>query len=113
MKNALAVLFSLVTLSFGMPAMSAPTAPSASERFYGKIVSLDVANNNLTVHNKRQDLDATFHWDGETAMVFNKKDIKASELKVGQFLVISYAMENNKYKAKRISVRTPFKKATP
>src|SRR5688572_18233642 len=104
MKNALAVILSLATLSFAWPALAA-TTPSSAERFYGKIVSVDVANKNLTVHNKRQDLDATFHWDTETAMVFNKKDISASELKVGQFLVISYAMDNNKYKAKRISVR--------
>ena len=67
----------------------------------------------LTVHNNRQEIDSKFQWDAQTGMSFNKKPISAGDLKVGQFLMVSYVSENNVNKAQRISVRTPFKKSQP
>ena len=112
MNRTIVPLIGLVSLTFS-PAMAADKLATAAERFYGKIVSIDQSAKNLTVHNNRQQLDTTFKWDEQTGVSFNKKPISASELKVGQFLMVSYVMENDVNKAKRISVRTPFQKSQP
>src|SRR5687767_7843199 len=74
-------------------------------KFYGKIVGVNVEGQSLTVHNKKNKLDAAFKWDEETEITLQKKPVRPAELKVGQSLIVAYVMENNGYKAKRITVR--------
>ena len=111
MKKALFVLACLVSLIHGAAVAAEPSEAGAADRFYGKITAIDHNQRNLTVHNKKQKMDAQFQWNQQTAMVFNKKAIPATELKVGQSLIVSYVTENDLNQAKKITVRTPFKKA--
>lgn len=108
MKRIIAPLFGVVMLLSGVA--SAEGKP-ASQRFYGKVVSVDAARRNVAVHNTRQKLDASFQWDEKTRVIQNKKPVSASDLKVGQSLVVSYIADANVNRATRITVRTPFKRA--
>jgi hypothetical protein len=110
MKKQLIPLFTLFYLALGL-AHAAEKVQTPAERFYGKIVSIDPSQRFLTVHNNRQKQDAMFQWDGETGITLNREPIKPSDLKIGQSLIVSYVAENDVNKAKRITVRTPFKKS--
>jgi hypothetical protein len=83
----------------------------AAERFYGKITSINHNQKEFTVHNNKKNADATFQWDEATQVSMNKKSMATSELKVGQFLMVSFVSDNNLNKAQKVSVRTPFKKS--
>jgi hypothetical protein len=107
MKKLFVSLFAVTILAAG--AFAEKTAGSAT-RFYGKIVSVDQAQRSLTVHNAKQKADATFRWDDKTGMTSNKKPIPASELKVGQSLIVSYVAQDDVNHAMKITVRTPFRK---
>ncbi|MFN0116750.1 MAG: hypothetical protein ACKVQC_00465 [Elusimicrobiota bacterium] len=88
--------------------------PSTMFRFYGKITAINNNDHIITVHNKKQKLDAKFNLDDQTSIVSAKKMVPQSELKVGQSLIVSYFAENNQNKAKKITIRkiTGFKKNT-
>lgn len=99
------------TLAFLSLVCLASNLGLAAEKYYGKITSIDHSQKNVTVHNTKQKSDANFKWDEKTGMTSNKKAIAPTELKVGQSLIVSYVTENDLNKAKKITVRTPFKKA--
>lgn len=103
MKKSVLVFLSIACLVSGIV--------SAAERFYGKITSIDQSQKQITVHNTRQQVDQNFQWDDQTGVMFNKKSITPTELKIGQSLMVSYVTENDLNKARRIMVRTPFKKS--
>lgn len=113
MKKALFTLACLVSLITGHIHAAETTEKSAGDRFYGKITAIDHSQKNVTVHNKKQKIDAKFQWSDQTTVVSNKKPIPVTELKVGQSLMVAYITENDLNRAKRISVRQPFKKAQP
>jgi hypothetical protein len=95
-------------------AYSADTKSVGEARFFGKIISVDQAQKNVTVHNNRRKQDAQFSWDDKTGIVDNKTPISSSHLKVGQFLMVSYVMDGDVNKATKITVRpAPFHKREP
>lgn len=102
------ISLSLFAVSF---ARGADKVENPNQRFYGKITAINAAQKNFTVHNGKRDADETFQWDDKTGVTANKKSIAPAELKVGQFLMVSYVTENDRNKAEKISVRTPFKKS--
>ena len=105
LKSLMVVPFVLASL-----ALSLSAEPSSSkQRYYGKVTAINLAQKNLTVHNKRQKSDAVFLWNEETGITLNKERVSPNDLQVGQSLMVSYVMENNANLAKRISIRTPFK----
>ena len=98
-------------LMLSAAALTAATTPAAPvQKFYGKIISVEQTQRSVTVKNKKRQLEQTFTWDQDTAFLFNKNPIPASDLKTGQFLVISYVADQGINRATRIQVRTPFKK---
>lgn len=110
MKNAVLAFLGLACLA-ASPLIAVEKTAATGERFYGKITAVDHAQKSVTVHNKKQDIDARFTWDDKTSVISEKKSVQPTELKVGQSLMVSYITENNLNKAQRISVRRPFKKA--
>ena len=79
---------------------------TASERFYEKIVSIDLNAKNLTVHNNRQQIDSKFQWNEQTGMSFNKKPISAGDLKVGQTVGVAGELtESGEIVAKKIEIK--------
>ena len=108
MKKLLVSLFAVTVLAGGA---FAEKSAEPQSRFYGKIVSVDSSQRNLTVHNFKQKSDLTFRWDDKTGMTFNNRAIAATDLKVGQSLMISYVTRDDVNQATKISVRTPFKKS--
>lgn len=109
MKKLLISLFAVTILAGGAVAEKSSEPQS---RFYGKIVSVDAAQHNMTVHNYKKKADVKFRWDDATPVTFNNRSIAASELKVGQSLMISYVTKDDTNQATKIAVRTPFKKST-
>jgi hypothetical protein len=105
-------LFALALALF-TPARAAGTPANAFPRFYGTITSIDHNQSVITAHNKKRNADLSVKWDGETQVLDNKQNILPADLKVGQFVMVSYAEEGNQNHAKKISVRklpTPHKK---
>lgn len=109
MKKLLPAALSLILLA--LPALHAEESASTKEKFYGKITAINQAQKNFTVHNTKQELDAQFHWDDQTAVKSNKKQITPMELTVGQSVYVAFVSQNDKKKATYVGVRTPFKKA--
>ena len=111
MKKFLAPLFCAAVLAAG----AAVAGPVGGQRFYGKITSVDREHHQLTVHNAKQKVDASFQWDDKTSVTQNKQATSASELKVGQSLIVSYLADDDAdgvRRATRIAVRTPFKRTS-
>lgn len=109
MKNAVLSLIAVAAIAVSTLHAVEKTAPN--QRFYGKITSIDHNQKNVTVHNSKQDKDTRFQWNEQTTVISDRQPIAPTELKVGQSLMVSYITENDLNKAKRISVRRPFKKA--
>ena len=108
MKKLMISLFAVAVLTGGA---FAEKSVESQSRFYGKIVSVDPSQHNLTVHNYKKKSDVTFRWDDKTGMTFNNRAIAATDLKVGQSLMISFVTRDDVNQATKISVRTPFKKS--
>lgn len=109
MKKYLAPLFCAALLAAGAAVAG---GQAGGQRFYGKITSVDREHHQLTVHNAKQKTDASFQWDDKTSVTQNKQPTSVSDLKVGQSLIVSYLTEDDVNRATRISVRTPFKRAS-
>ncbi len=105
------LILPILTIALFWTVAAAEKTGTPAMRFYGKITAINTAQKNVTVHNQRQDMDAVFQWNDGTDVRLNKKDINATDLKVGQSLMVSYTTEGNANVAKLISVRTPFKKS--
>ncbi len=108
MKRIIVPLFCAVLLATG----TAFAERTSGQRFYGKIVSIDSGHHNFVVHNAKQKVDAGFQWNESTAITQNKKQANAGDLKVGQSLIVSYVADADVNRATKISVRTPFKRAS-
>lgn len=113
MKNIALALLSLACLAFPVRAaeMMGAMPGATGERFYGKITGIDHNKQSVTVHNAKQNTDARFNWSDQTTIISDRKPIPATELKVGQSLVITYVTVNDLNHAKHINVRHPFKKS--
>jgi hypothetical protein len=110
MKKHVLTFLSLILLSSGFVQAVEPMAAAAAERFYGKITSIDPSQKSLTVRNKKKNMDSRFQWTDQTTFTNDRKSIAPSELKVGESLIVSYVTENDLNKAKKITVKHPFKK---
>jgi hypothetical protein len=107
MKKYFAPLLCAAVLAAG----AAVAGQAGGQRFYGKITAVDREHHQLTVHNAKQKTDASFQWDDKTSVTQNKQATSASDLKVGQSLIVSYLTQDDVNRATRIAVRTPFKRA--
>ena len=98
-----------------LPVRASADTAVRSERYYGKVTDVDHAQRRMTVHNARRKADAVFQWDEGTRVISNKKPIPASDLKIGQSLIVSYVASDRGNRAQRITVRAPSKakRATP
>lgn len=113
MKNIVLAFACLISLLSG-PLKAAETSDkSGGDRFYGKITAIDYSQKNVTVHNKKKNMDERFQWSEQTKVTSNKKSIPVTELKIGQSLAVAYITENDLNKANKITVRQPFKKSQP
>lgn len=112
MKTKTAVLLSTLVILTGifLPSNAAEAKKSTSERFYGKITTIDVASKSFSIHNKTRKLDAVFAWNENTQFVANKQAIPANQLKIGDFLMVSYRDENGVKAANKVVLRTNFGK---
>ncbi len=110
MKKVALAIAGLTCLVVASLKAAEPISSMPGERFYGKIAAIDVAKKNLTVRNKKQQLDAHFQWNDQTTVLSDSKEVKPTELKIGQSLIVSYVTENDINKAQRITVTHPFKK---
>jgi len=77
------------------------------EKFYGRIVTIDPASQKIVASNKKQQIEDSFQWDDKTKVSYKQNPIQAAELKPGQYVVISFAVESNENKAKKIVLRDP------
>lgn len=113
MKKVVLVFACLASLFSGALHAAESSNKPELNRFYGKISAIDYSQKNVTVHNKKKNVDERFSWSDQTKVTSNKKEVPFTELKVGQSLAVGYFTENDLNKAQRISIRTPFKKSQP
>jgi hypothetical protein len=106
MKTTLATLLlvGFVTLA------GAQAQKSGGEKFYGKITAIDTAGKSLSVHNKTRNADATFAWTDKTEFISSKQPISASQLKAGDFLVVSFRDVSGIKEAQKVVLRANFGK---
>lgn len=100
----LGVLAVLAT-SGSVIAANPPETKEKLDKFYGKIVHVDPNQREFTVRNGTKKTQSRFNWDSATKIVSQKKDIPASDLAVGQSLIVSYRSEGEANIARRIVVR--------
>ncbi|MCB4757418.1 MAG: hypothetical protein LHV69_10390 [Elusimicrobia bacterium] len=99
----------LLSLGFVLvaPGFIQAAEPAQREKFYGRVSAVEPAAQTLVATNKKHQLEESFTWDERTKMTYKQKPILPSELKVGQYVVISYILEQNQNKAKKIVLRDP------
>ena len=81
--------------------------PAKYEKFYGRITTVEPASQTLVATNKKRQLDESFKWDTKTKMTYKQKPVLPAELKIGQYVMISFAVEQNENKARKIVLRDP------
>lgn len=110
MKKLFAVLF-VALFSFLGLVRADVKSKNQGEKFYGIISSVDTSAKSFIVHNKKKNSDLEFKWSESTEFTKNKQPVTSSELKSGEFLMVSYSSEGNINKAIKIALRSmPFKK---
>lgn len=111
MKKLMLTMLGIMVLSPLSIRAAQLETPSAQKKFYGQIMAIDANQNAMTVSNKRKKLEEKFKWNNETKIVFNKKEVSASILKIGQNLIIYYTDDNGFNNVHRLTVRKPYERS--
>jgi len=109
MKKYLIPAIVLAVFSMGL-VQAKETKTSNLERFYGKIIDVNLNKKMVTAYNKKRKQETDFRWNNETKVIHKKKAFDPKKFKVDQYLIISYVTENDVNLAKRITVRVPYKR---
>jgi len=111
MKKSILITGGLIL--FLLPLIHAtPSKLSNLDKFYGKIIGINLQRNTLTVKNKKRKVEETFKWDKSTRIMFKKKQVKETVFEEGQNLIVYFDGENPKAAAKRITIRVPYSRAS-
>jgi len=110
MKKLSSILLGL-TLLLGGTLLAAEKKSGSLDRFYGTITKLDLEANHVTVFNKKRQLTSDFLINDETKVIFKKKSMPKDDLKIGQFLIVTYRPSDDDLNlAQKITVRVPYKR---